>query len=149
MPQESNKPVAKAAKTIGMNCLAARTRLINRTITAIYDEALRPLGVTSNQLTILVVVTNGGPISPSEIAQNLNMEKSTVSRNIGRMRSNGWLTVTPAESGRGQWLTLNDRGSALVAESLPLWKNAQAQAKAVLGQRGADSIRSLGNLMWD
>lgn len=137
--------IDRVAETIGEECLAARTRLINRTITGIYDEALRPLGLTANQLTVLVIIARRGPIAPREIAERLNMEKSTVSRNIALMRKNGWVNMASPEAGHGQHLTLSKPGRALVKKSLPAWELAQTQAKVVLGQGGADSILTLGD----
>ena len=56
-------------------------------------------GVTVGQLNILVVVARMGPVAPRDVARRLNMEKSTVSRNVMRMRDNGWLSVAPPASG--------------------------------------------------
>lgn len=137
-----------AADRIATECLAVRTRLLNRTITGIYDDALRPHGVTVGQLNMLVVVAKRGPVSSAEMARRLNMEKSTVSRNVKLMRENGWLNATPVGSGRGREMTLTDEGEALIAESLPAWEEAQTRAKAVLGRRGADAIHSVGNAVW-
>jgi len=148
MPSRNTQPVDRAAELIAGECLAVRVRLLNRTITAIYDDALRPLGLTAGQLNILVVITRRGPISPGEVARRLNMEKSTASRNIERMRRNGWLTVAAAESGRQQQLTLTRQGKTLLERSVPAWEEAQTRARAVLGQRGADSIHRVGNAVW-
>ena len=148
MSSKTSTAVAEAAETISANCLAARIRLLHRTITGIFDEALRPLGLTDAQLTILVVVANRGPVSPGAVARRLNMEKSTISRNIARMDKKGWLTVADGESGREQQLTLNAKGKALLVKVLPVWNEAQTKATATLGQRGADSVRSLGNAVW-
>ncbi len=148
MSPKSSKSVDRAADIIAADCLAVRVRLLNRTITAIYDDALRPLGLTTGQLNVLVIIAKRGPISPSEIAGRLNMEKSTVSRNLARIRDNGWITVAAGESGHKQRLTLNGRGKALLERALPAWEEAQTRTKALLGPRGADSIRSLGNTVW-
>ena len=148
MSAKHSKSVDQAANVIAADCLAVRVRLLSRTITAIYDDALRPLGLTAGQLNVLVIIANRGPISPGEIARRLSMEKSTVSRNLARMRDNGWIAVTAGESGHKQRLTLNRRGKALLGRALPAWEEAQTQAKAVLGQRGADSIRRIGNTLW-
>ena len=123
----------------------ARVHQLHRTITAMYDDALRPLGLTGGQLNILVVIAKCGPVSPGNVARRLNMEKSTISRNIARMHKNGWLTVGAADSGREQRLTLNAAGSALLLEARPLWSRAQTKAKALVGQGGADSILRLGD----
>ena len=148
MTKRNTLPVDRAAETIAGECLAARVRMLNRTITAIYDDALRPLGLTTGQLNILVVVTKHGPLSPGEVARRLNMEKSTVSRNVKRMHANSWLTVTATDSGHKQQLTLTRRGKRLLGDSVSAWDEAQTRARALLGRRGSDSIRSLGNAVW-
>ena len=148
MPDRKTQSSDLAADRIAVDCLAVRVRLLNRTITSIYDEALRPLGLTAGQLNVLVVIAKRGPISPGKIARRLSMEKSTVSRNIARMRNNGWLNVTAGESGHKQLLALNRQGRNLLNKSLPAWEEAQTKARAMLGQRGADSIRSIGNAVW-
>ena len=63
MSSKNSKAIAQAAETISANCLAGRVRLLHRTITGIYQEALRPLGLTDAQLTILVMVANRGPVT--------------------------------------------------------------------------------------
>ncbi len=148
MPTSSTQPVDRAADLIAGECLAVRVRMLNRTITAIYDDALRPLGLTAGQLNTLVVIAKRGPLSPGEVARRLNMEKSTVSRNIERMRNNGWLTVTAAESGRKQQLALTRQGKTLLEKSVPAWDEAQTRARAVLGRRGAESIHRMSNAVW-
>ena len=145
MPTRKQKPATSAADRIAGECLGTRVRLLNRTITGIYDEALRPMGLTSGQLNLLVVVAKRGPLSPGEVALRMNMEKSTVSRNLDRMRHNGWVRVGQADAGRKQVLTLTRGGRNLIEKCLPAWDEAQTRARAVLGQGGAKSIHRLGD----
>lgn len=148
MPASEKKSNSPVADRITGECLAVRIRLLNRTITAIYDEALRPLGLTAGQLNVLVVVAKLGPVSPKDVARKLNMEKSTVSRNVDRMRAHGWLITSTGETGRSQLLNVSPRGHSLLEETMPLWEAAQAQAIAILGQRGARSIHSVADAVW-
>ena len=148
MATRTTQPFDSAAELIAGECLAVRVRLLNRTITAIYDDALRPLGLTAGQLNIMVVIAKRGPLSPGDVARRLNMEKSTVSRNVERMRKNGWVTVMAAESGRKQHLALTREGKTLLEKSVPAWNEAQTKARAVLGQRGAESIHRVANAVW-
>ena len=94
------------------------------------------------------MVAKRGPVSPGAVSRRLNVEKSTISRNIARMKLNGWLAVADGASGREQRLTLTRKGEALVVKVLPVWKEAQVKATALLGQSGADSLRNLGNTVW-
>ena len=143
-----NDTLDRTVDTIASECLAVRIRLLNRTVSNIYDDALRPLGVKVSQLNVLMVVAKLGPVSPGDVARRLNMEKSTVSRNVDRMRTRGWLKVSDGDSGRKQILELGSAGRKLIEKSVPLWKKAQAQTEAVLGQQGARSIHRAANTVW-
>ncbi len=148
MATRKKHTVDEAADRIAGECLAVRVRLLNRTVTNIFDDALRPLGVKVSQLNVLMVVAKHGPISPGDVARRLNMEKSTLSRNVNRMRTHGWLKVLGGDSGHKQILELGSAGRKLIEKSLPCWKKAQAQTEAMLGQRGAQSIHRAANTVW-
>ncbi len=143
-----NDTLTSKVDMIASECLAARVRLLNRTVTNIFDESLRPLGVKVSQLNVLMVVAKHGPISPGDLARFLNMEKSTLSRNVERMRTRGWLKVLEGDSGHKQILQLDSGGRKLIEESLPLWAKAQAKTEAVLGERGARSIHRAAETVW-
>ena len=140
--------VTSAVETIASECIAVRIRLLNRAVTNIFDQALRPLGVKVSQLNVLMVVAKRGQISPGDVARRLSMEKSTVSRNVERMKRHKWLEVTEGDSGRKQILELGPAGRRLIEKALPLWKKAQAETEAMLGQRGARSIHQAANTVW-
>ena len=120
MPAANSTAVAEASEMISASCLAARVRLLHRTVTGIFDGAMRPLGLTDAQMTILVIVANRGPVSPGAVSRRLNMKKSTISRNIARMKKNGWLAVADGVSGREHRLTLTAKGEALLVKVLPV-----------------------------
>ncbi len=143
-----NDTLTNTIETIASECLAVRIRLLNRTVTNIFDEALRPLGVKVSQLNVLMVVAKLGPVSPGDVCRKLNMEKSTLSRNVDRMRTREWLKVSDGESGRQQILEIGPAGRRLIEKALPLWRKAQAETEALLGQRGARSIHRAANTVW-
>ncbi len=140
--------LASTVETIASECLAVRIRLLNRTVTNIFDEALRPLKVKVSQLNVLIVVAKLGPVSPGEVSRRLNMEKSTLSRNVDRMRTRDWLKVSEGDSGRKQILEIGPAGRRLIEKALPFWRQAQAETEAMLGNRGARSIHRAANIVW-
>lgn len=119
MTTNAAQPEEHVADLIAGECLAVRVRLLNRTITGIYDESLRPLAMTVGHLNILAAVAKLGPISPGDTARRLNMEKSTLSRNVDRMRSHEWVVVLPGESGRNQMLGISTKGRELLEKAGP------------------------------
>jgi DNA-binding MarR family transcriptional regulator len=119
---------------IASQCLAVRLRMLNRVVTNLYDEGLRPLGVKTSQLNILVVTARLGLARPAEVCQRLLLDASTLSRNVERMKVNGWLeVVTDDDDGRAQPFRLTTKGKNLLKRALPAWELAQRKASDLLG----------------
>lgn len=129
------------ADLIARECLGFRIRLLSRTLSSLYDTALRPIGLTAGQLNVLVAIAKLGPLTPGEVAKRLSMEKSTLSRNLDRMRERDWIRTSPGARSNSHLLTISPSGRRLLKKALPLWMEAQDQATELLGSRGARSIR--------
>src|SRR5262245_64758534 len=85
------KSVKRDAAEVLRDCIATRLRMANRVITKVYDDALRPFGLKVTQMSMLVVAEDRGLIRQSEVGAELQLDDSTLSRNLERMRANGWL----------------------------------------------------------
>lgn len=126
---------------IARDCIAVRVRILSRVITKIYDDALRPLGLKTSQMNIMVATDRLGTARPAEICSRLKMDMSTLSRNIDRMKVKGWLeVVADAEDARARQIRLSRKGSALLEKAAPAWDQAQAKAIELLGQSGVESL---------
>src|SRR5579871_6984486 len=121
---------------IARTCIAVRLRLLNRVVTNLYDDALRPLGLKVSQLNVLVVTAKLGVAQPAQVCDLLQMDASTLSRNVERMRAKGWLEVVPGEDGRTQPFRLTARGRRLLQQAIPAWEQGQRQARELLGREG-------------
>ncbi|MEM9016997.1 MAG: MarR family winged helix-turn-helix transcriptional regulator [Verrucomicrobiota bacterium] len=145
-PTSSSQNPREIADRIASDCLVVRSRYLNRTLTAIYDEAYRPLGATANQMNLLVAIEKMGEVSPLQLGQALNIEKSTLSRNLTRMEREGWIAIE--KSGRQQTLSTTRTGQKLLKLSYPLWKEAQEKSRDLLGKSGSDSLLETVNHLW-
>lgn len=126
---------------IARECIAVRVRILSRVITKIYDEALRPLGLKTSQMNILVVTARLVVVRPAEICSRLKMDMSTVSRNVDRMKAAGWLkVVADEEDARARQIRLSRKGSKLLEKASPAWEEAQIKAKELLGPAGVTSL---------
>jgi DNA-binding MarR family transcriptional regulator len=131
------KPSSRSTiDTIARTCIAVRLRLLNRVVTNFYDEALRPLGLKVSQLNILIVTARLGLARPAQVCDLLQLDPSTLSRNVERMRRHGWLEVVPGEDARTQPFRLTSQGRRLIARAVPAWEQAQRQARELLGDEG-------------
>ncbi len=115
----SSEPDEGVIDRMANECLAVRIRILNRAITGLYDEALRPLGVKISQINILVVTAKLGVAPPGRICDILHMDASTLSRNAERMIAHGWLEVIPSSDARMQPLRVTREGMMLVERAAP------------------------------
>ncbi len=122
--------------TISRTCIAVRLRLLNRVVTNFYDDALRPLGLKVSQLNILIVTAQLGLARPAQVCEILQLDTSTLSRNVERMRAHGWLEAVPEEDARAQPFGLTPEGRRLIEKAVPAWEKAQRQASELLGDEG-------------
>ncbi|HHM12660.1 MAG TPA: MarR family transcriptional regulator [Planctomycetaceae bacterium] len=130
MAKRKNHPTAG---TVADECIAVRLRMLNRVVTNIYDEALRPLGLKVSQMNILVAAAMMGTVRPAAICERLHLNVSTLSRNVERMKARGWLETVPDDDGRAQPFRLTARGRRLLEKAVPAWEQAQQKAKKLLG----------------
>jgi DNA-binding MarR family transcriptional regulator len=126
------EPKAMIDKIAG-ECIAVRLRMLNRVVTNVYDDALRPLDLKVSQMNILVAAAKMGTARPTAVCEHLHLDVSTLSRNVERMKARGWLEVVPGEDGRSQPFQLTLQGRRLLERAIPAWSQAQQQAKKLLG----------------
>jgi DNA-binding MarR family transcriptional regulator len=126
-------------------CIAVRVRLINRVVTALYDEMLRPHGLRVSQANILVAVAHGGEVRPAAISRMLRIEKSTLSRDVELMKKKGWLEAEPPSGGRNQKIRVTAAGLKLLEKTHPSWEQAQTEAKLLIGADGVDALNRIAS----
>lgn len=122
--------------TISRTCIAVRLRLLNRVITNLYDDALRPLGLKVSQLNILIVTAKLGLARPAQVCDILQLDASTLSRNVKPLQAHGWLEVVEEEDARAQPFRLTPQGKRLIEKAVRAWEAAQRQATELLGSEG-------------
>jgi DNA-binding MarR family transcriptional regulator len=130
-----------AINAVARDCIASRIRLLNRLVTGIYDDALRPHGLRISQGNVLVVVAVRGPIRASEVCRFLKLDKSTLSRDLERLVANGWITRSPL-------LEITTAGREVLTASWPAWRKAQRAAKKLLTPELAEALMGRVRDIW-
>ena len=128
---------------VGRECAALRTRMAARSVTRLYDEALRPCGLRITQFSLLVAIKVGAPRSISRLADRLAMERTTLTRNLQLLERQGLITVEEEGYRRARAMRLTDAGDAKLAETLPVWRETQDRVVATLGRQHWDDARRL------
>src|SRR5260370_955486 len=123
-----SKSAHAVADEIARDCVMTRWRMTNRILSAIYDEELRPFGLKSSQLSLLVAVTKAGPVRRIEIGRLLSLDPSTLTRNLAVMLKHGWVEEVPDDGDqRGAPLETTAAGRKLFERLAPAWQRAGAR----------------------
>ena len=125
--------VGKIADSTAGTCIATRVRQLSRIVTRVYDDAMRPLGITGSQFTLLTQLASRDGITAVEIGHDLDIEKSTLSRNLKRLLALGHIIMDPPAGRRGRGLHLTAKGQVVIRDAFPVWQEAQSRAIASLG----------------
>ena len=131
----------KLASEVVDDCVATRLRLATRIITRVYDDALRPFGLTVSQMALLALAADNGALRQSDVGAQLQLDDSTLSRNLERMRAKGWIEEVAEADARVHTHQLTEAGRSLLEQTIPPWRAAQRRAKELLGASGIESLR--------
>ncbi|MGC1302681.1 MAG: MarR family winged helix-turn-helix transcriptional regulator [Caulobacteraceae bacterium] len=125
---------------LACHCVAARQ--MTRHISKIYERHLGPLGVTATQLAILNFLARQSAMTTAEMAELMQMDRTTLLRAVKPLREKAWVNVDPQEDEpRRHVLTLSAGGRAKIVEARPLWETAQAEYEAEIGPEYARRLR--------
>jgi DNA-binding MarR family transcriptional regulator len=129
-------------KSIEGVCLGGCVRKLNRMVTSIYDGALANAGLKTSQFSVLVAVANRKQARPGDLTKQLELDESTVSRNVERMCARGWLRLVQDADRRSHLIEVTDKGHTLIRKCLPAWQKAQAEVSRRLGTDTVAELRS-------
>ncbi len=135
--------VADIAADTAEACIALRVRRMSRIVTRVYDDALRSLGITASQYTLLAQLANRDGITAVEIGYTLDIEKSTLSRNLKRLLALNLIIMDPPAGRRGRGLHLTPTGQTTLQTAYPVWQKAQQRVKAAMGDNTKEILDSL------
>ena len=139
MTNEPQVPVSplKAA------CTCFYLRRAARTISREYDRWLKPTGLKTTQFTLLSVASATGPLSITDLAAQLGMERTSLTRNLRPLEERGLIAVSPEGWKRTRLVELTDAGREILNQALPLWGQAQHAVTERMGAESAEELRKL------
>lgn len=136
----------KMIEQITGRCLAVRTLSAARAIARRYDAALRPVGLTITQFTLLAAIAYTRPNSITEIADRLSMERTSLTRGAKLLESSGLIARHGEVSARKRALRITEKGLEVLREAYPLWQSVQTDTEQRLGEEWDDTNRFLNLL---
>ena len=108
-------------------CLCLHVQRAARKLARCFDQALRPLGLTNGQFSLMMSLNRPDAASLGSVSTLLAMDRTTLTANLKPLERRGLVTVSvDPEDRRSRRLALTLAGRALLAAAVPIWREAHA-----------------------
>jgi DNA-binding MarR family transcriptional regulator len=122
-------------------CFGMASRAASRAATRVLAARLKPLGLQATQFPILTMLQLRGRISVAALAVELDLDATTLTRNVQLLERRGLVTSEGGRGRAGKRLALSAAGEATLAAAVVEWRKAQEAIAAELGEDGAEALR--------
>lgn len=140
--QTSSSSGSSSYENINPQCACFGLRKVTRAVTQLYDRILEPADIRATQFTLLVTLSSSAGKTLTEMAEDLVMDRTTLTRNLKPLEKAGYITIVRLSDRRSKGYTLTDKGKQAIDKGVPLWKKAQQQ---IVGQLGSERYNRLLN----
>ncbi|WP_411974187.1 MarR family winged helix-turn-helix transcriptional regulator [Sinorhizobium kummerowiae] len=109
-------------------------RLATRRIGSVYDRALAPVGINIAQFSLLRTIQRRQPVSLTELARSVELDRSTLGRNVRVLERLGLAAMDRGKDDhREAAVKLTARGVDILQQAVPLWEDCQRKIETQLG----------------
>ncbi|MEZ5666349.1 MAG: MarR family winged helix-turn-helix transcriptional regulator [Alphaproteobacteria bacterium] len=124
------------------SCMCLHLQRTARTVGRRYDAALRPLGLSNGQFSLMVALVRPVPLTVGALAAELGMDRTTLTANLKPLRARGLVLVAIDRADRrNRAVSLTAAGRALLEQALPVWYRVQAEVIAQPNPMPAANLR--------
>ena len=114
-------------------CTNIKLRQLMRRVAQHYDAEVGKTGLKGTQYSLLSYVYKLGPIRPGDLARQMKVDASTLSRNLRPLIDAGWLVLEPGSDARSRIVSITDAGREKRQEAQRRWRVAQEDLNQALG----------------
>ena len=124
-------------------CVCLHLQRAARAVARHFDEAFRPLGLTSGQFSLLMALNRAEPPTIGRVAALLAMDRTTLTAALKPLERRGLVEITiDAVDRRSRRLVLTAPGRAALAAAVPVWQREHAAIERRLAGTNADTLRA-------
>ena len=123
-------------------CLCLHVQRAARALSRLFDEALRPVGLTSGQFSLLNALNRPIPPAIAPVAQLLAMDRTTLTAALKPLERDGLVAIArDPNDRRNRLLRLTDKGREVLASAVPIWRETHDCVEACLAERKPADLR--------
>lgn len=129
-----DESLKRTLKRAGISCVNFNLKRASRLSARFFDNALRPAGITSVQLSILIALGFYEQCSMNELANSTSMERTTLTRNLALLERDGLVRAAQSEDKRKHLVQLSTAGERVLKKAMPIWEEAQIKILKMIGE---------------
>jgi DNA-binding MarR family transcriptional regulator len=114
-----------------LGCACANLRRAARLVTQLYSQEIGP-DMEPAQFSLLSALHRRPVASQAVLGRALGLDKTTMSRNLRLMETNGWIELASTDDRRERNYRLTPAGEKILFAVKPGWVRAQAKLRAAL-----------------
>ena len=124
-------------------CLCLHIERAARAVARRFDEALRPLDLTSGQFSLMISLNRPHPLGITAVSLVLGMDRTTVTASLKPLARRGLVKILVDKADkRSRMVQLTPAGRALLAAAYPIWQRTHESLEAVLGKSATQRMRA-------
>jgi DNA-binding MarR family transcriptional regulator len=124
-------------------CLCLHLQRAARAVGRRFDAALRPLGLTNGQFSLLMSLNRPQPPTIGNVSALLAMDRTTLTADLKPLARRGLITVSRDDKDRrSRRVSLTAEGRVLLAAAVPVWRQTHAAIEGLVGADGPDRLRA-------
>lgn len=124
------------------SCLCLYVQRAARALARRFDDALRPLGLTNGQFSLMMSLNRPEAAGMAAVASLLAMDRTTLTAALKPLQRRGLVKVAAdARDRRSRLLTLTARGRRLLVRAVPVWKRTHSEIEELLPDGGPERLR--------
>ncbi|MGZ5130547.1 MAG: MarR family winged helix-turn-helix transcriptional regulator [Caldimonas sp.] len=141
--KRKDKATGAPANAAPRGCTNLKLRQLTRRVGQHYDHIVGVSGLNTTQYSLLSHIARLGPVRPGDLAAALEMDASTLTRNLKPLLAHGWIEIGPGADGRSRAVVATAAGEAKRAEAQHEWKRAQLALNRKLGEARVAELHAL------
>ena len=123
------------------NCACFNVRKTARVLTQEYDQFITPSGLKTTQFSALAVIRRLGPIMISDLALAMEIDRTSLTRNLKLIERDGFIKMRPGEDARSRIVEITPAGQEKLDEAQVLWKVVQSRIVENFGEKRFKFLR--------
>jgi DNA-binding MarR family transcriptional regulator len=136
------QPTFATTHEVRDSCLCLHVQRAARALARRFDEALRPMGLTNGQFSLMMSLNRPEPPDMGPVASLLGVDRTTLTAALKPLQRRGLVKVkADPKDRRGRILTLTTKGRRLLAHAVPVWRKTHAAVEALLPDGNPDGLR--------